>query len=99
VPLILFNRSTIIKLPGRLPVSNKALASITGLVIIVSPPWTSGSIVFPLLCIGGGFISREVSRRGAALSHVVIVCLHFETVTFRYSVSSVSMIVDDTIRG
>jgi Reverse transcriptase (RNA-dependent DNA polymerase) len=43
-----------------------------GLVIIVSSPWTSGSIVIPLLCIGGGLISREVSRRGAALSPVVL---------------------------
>jgi hypothetical protein len=57
------------------------------------------SIVIPLLCSGGGLISREVSRRGAALSPIVIICLHFETVTFRNSVSSVSMIVDDTIRG
>ena len=34
-----------------------------------------------------------------ALSPVVVVCSHLETVTFRYSLGSVLIIVDDAIKS
>jgi hypothetical protein len=94
------------KLPGRLPVSNKALAFMAGLVIVGAPRWASSSIVV----LVGGSVPRQVTGGGgrvalrpvvvvSALSPVVVVCLHFETVTLRYSGSSVSVIVEHTIIG
>ena len=48
---------------------------------------------------GGGRVALRPVVVVPALSPVVVVCLHFETVTLRYSGSSVSVIVEHTIIG